>query len=110
MRTARRLAFALLCVLAASCSSGKPVEVPVSTTAEINVRINLQTTAITGVVVEVTAPDISSTLVFNLTVSANTATGTIQVPVGSNRTITVRAFDAAGHETHHGSAVISVVN
>ncbi len=61
----------------------------------------------TTIVVEVSAPDISPTMVFNLPVVNGTATGTIAVPAGANRTITVRAFDGVT-ETHRGLATITI--
>jgi len=60
------------------------------------------------VVVEVTGPGIGTPLVFNLTLTNGSATGTIEVPAGSDRLVTVTAFDAAGIATHRGSATISV--
>jgi hypothetical protein len=65
-------------------------------------------TPISTVVVEVTAPDITTPLVFNLTLADGRATGTITVPAGSARKITIRAYDASGIETHRGSTTIDV--
>ena len=61
------------------------------------------------VVVEVTAPDITAPLVFNIPIVGTTASGTITVPVGLQRTIAMRAFDVTGIETHTGSVTIDVV-
>jgi uncharacterized protein YjdB len=60
-------------------------------------------------VVEVTAPDIVTPLVFNITITAGVASGTITVPSGSDRTITMRAYDTGGVETHSGSVTIAAV-
>jgi alpha-tubulin suppressor-like RCC1 family protein len=78
--------------------------------AQPSVRIaaNVGGTQVTAVVVEVTAPDIPVALTYNLTVTDGVATGTLTVPAGSGRTITVRAFDAKGVETHRGTATIAV--
>jgi plastocyanin len=79
-------------------------------TAKPSVRIaaNVGGTQVTAVVVEVTAPDIPVALTFNLVVTDGVATGTLTVPAGSGRTITVRAFDAKAVETHRGSATVAV--
>ncbi len=77
---------------------------------DVEVAIDLsQIPNVTTLIVEVEAADISAPLVFDLTVRSGTATGTIAVPVGRDRTITVRAFDADGRETHRGSATVDVI-
>ena len=70
---------------------------------------DVSATVIATVVVEVTAPDITTPLVFNIPIVGTTASGTITVPVGSQRTIAMRAFDVTGIETHSGSVTIDVV-
>jgi glucose/arabinose dehydrogenase len=72
------------------------------------VRANVSATAIASLVVEVTAPDIATVLVFNIPIAGGVASGTIVLPAGSNRTITMHAFDAGGVETHRGSAIVSI--
>ena len=62
----------------------------------------------TSLVVEVSAPDINPTMVFNMPVVGGVASGSIAVPAGSGRLFTVRAFDGAT-ETHRGTKVLSVV-
>ena len=64
--------------------------------------------AATSLVVEVSAPDITPTMVFNMPVIAGVATGSIAVPAGSGRLFTVRAFDGAT-ETFRGTKVLTVV-
>jgi hypothetical protein len=76
--------------------------------ASLSINANLTGTAITGVVVDVTGPGIPDTLVFNLTVSSGQASGTIQVPTGSGRVLTVHGFDTKGIETHRGTSTIDV--
>lgn len=76
--------------------------------AALVVRANLGHTTIGTVVVEVTAPDIATTLVFNVPVSEGVASGTLVLPAGSDRTITGRAFDAAGIETNRGHRTTTV--
>lgn len=65
-------------------------------------------TSVATVVVDVTAPDIPTALVFNLPVANGTAAGAIVVPAGSQRTIAMRAYDAGGVKTHSGSVVLNV--
>jgi hypothetical protein len=63
---------------------------------------------VSTLVVEVTAADISPSLIFNITASGGTASGTISVPSGTARTVTIRAYDAGGIETHRGSKTMDV--
>ena len=62
----------------------------------------------TSLVIEVTAPDIPQALVFNLDIVNGSATGSVTIPAGANRTITVRAFDGRT-ETHRGSRTVTIV-
>jgi hypothetical protein len=56
----------------------------------------------------VTAPDITTPVVFNIPVTNGVAAGTITVLAGSNRTITLRAYDAGGVLTHSGSTTVTI--
>ncbi|HVH31980.1 MAG TPA: Ig-like domain-containing protein [bacterium] len=89
----------------ASCNSGTA---PSSSEAKLVVTALVAAPGVTTVVVDVTAPDIPTALVFNIPVTAGVASGTITIPAGSNRTITMRAFDAGGVETHSGSITINI--
>ena len=68
--------------------------------AHLAVRADVSGTAVTTVVVEVSAADLPQRLVFNFIVANGVASGTITIPAGTGRTITIRAFDAGGVETH----------
>src|SRR3989475_5482034 len=72
------------------------------------VRADLSGTTVATMVVEVTAPDIATTLVFNISVTDRVALGIITLPAGSDRTITMRAYDAGGVETHSGAVTVAV--
>ena len=72
------------------------------------VRAAVSGTSVALVVVQVTAPDITTPLVFNIAVSNGLAMGSVTLPAGSSRTIGLRAYDASGVETHRGSTVVSV--
>jgi hypothetical protein len=76
--------------------------------ASLVVRADLSGTAVATVVVEVTAPDITTPLVFNFAVVAGVASGSVTIPAGSDRTVAIRAYDASGVETHSGSVTITV--
>ena len=91
----------------ASCSGPGGVGPP-PPEARIGVTADVSGTSIATLVVRVTATDIPSALVFNIPIVNGVANGTITVPAGSNRTITIRGFDAGGVETHEGSATLSV--
>jgi hypothetical protein len=64
--------------------------------------------AVSTLVVEVTAADIPARLAFNIDVVNGTAAGSIRVPAGQARTITVRALSGGGTETHRGSRTVDV--
>ena len=99
-------ALALLLVLTA-CEG--PADPPGgSGQASLTVTANLSATAAVTVVVEVTAPDITTPLVFNIPVVNGLASGTVTISAGSNRTITMRAYDANGSETHRGAVTVNI--
>jgi collagenase-like protein with putative collagen-binding domain/uncharacterized protein DUF6298/Big-like domain-containing protein len=107
----RRLLTATLLSLIAlgSCLPREPAGVDgraVQTT--LFIRAALTGTTVATVVVEVTAPDIPTPLVFNIRTVNGVAAGAISVPSGSNRTITLNAYDAGGVETHTGSVTVSI--
>jgi hypothetical protein len=76
--------------------------------ATLVIRADVSGTSVATVVVGVAAPDIPTTLVFNIPVANGVALGTITIPAGSNRAITLRAYDAGGVQTHEGSATLNV--
>jgi uncharacterized protein YjdB len=65
--------------------------------------------AISTLTITVSASDIPSDLVFNVSMTNGEATDTITIPAGSDRTITVRGFDAQAIETHRGSRVADMI-
>jgi hypothetical protein len=97
----------VLLVLAIGCSD-LPTGSHAVEGSRLIVHANLAGTATSGFVVEVSAPDIPTTLVFNLPVEENVARGTITLPAGSDRVLTARAFDRKGLETHYGGRTIQV--
>ena len=112
-RLAAPLAVALPLLFAVNCDSPPtdPTEdsaIPAGQ-AQLLLAVNVMATSISTLVVEVTAPDITTPLIFNITESGGVATGTLTIPAGSDRTVTVRAFDSNGIETHRGSITIDVV-
>ena len=64
--------------------------------------------AISTLTITVSASDIASDLVFNVTMTNGEATDTITIPAGSDRTITVRGYDASNIETHRGSKTVNL--
>src|SRR5689334_578904 len=94
-------------VALASCSGPGGVGPP-PPEATIGITADVSGTTVATIVVRVTASDIPTALVFNIPIVNGVATGTITVPAGSNRTITIRGFDAGGVETHEGSVTLSV--
>ena len=103
-----RLPAALLISLLAAACGDLPTENPAVETAQLGVSLDVSATTVASVSVQVTATDITSTLVYNIPVSDGTASGSIGVPPGSARTITVRAYDRFGGQTHEGSTTVDV--
>lgn len=105
----RRWAVLALAAIAAACSGDSTGSQPAAD-AQLQVSANVSATPISTLVVEVTAPDIANPLVFNLQVQNGTASGTLKMPSGNSRTITVKAFDTSGQVTHEGSVTLNVAN
>lgn len=70
---------------------------------------DVSATTVALVVVEVTGPGIPTPLAFNLTIVSGVASGTVTIPAGSSRTISMRAFDINAVETHRGSVTTAIV-
>ena len=108
----RRNLFSPACAMAilAGCAA-EPVS-PGVPPAESGVSITAFAagTAIATLVVEVSAADIPTSLVFNLVVDEVTgaASGTVRVPQGDARLFTLTAWDAVGTITHEGQTTINV--
>lgn len=100
---------ALPLVLLFACSDGGPLHPHEdAVTVPLQLSANLNGTPVQTLAVEVTAADISTPLAYNLQVTDGQASGSIQIPPGDARTITVRAFDVAGAVTHEGAATVNV--
>src|SRR5438128_144982 len=104
----RYVALVLASLLASAACSRDASGPPNDGTATLVVRADLLGTAVATVVVEVAAPDIPATLVFNISITNGVALGMITVPAGSDRTVTLRAYDAGGVETHEGSITLDI--
>jgi hypothetical protein len=101
-RTARFLAEAALLLALIGCAE-VPTQPHPFAEARLLVRASVAGTPISTMAVEVTAPDITVPLVFNLEIVDGLANGTLTVPAGTARMVTGRAFDGSGVETHRGS-------
>ncbi|HWC74999.1 MAG TPA: Ig-like domain-containing protein [Gemmatimonadales bacterium] len=106
-RTPLRVVSAILGCVLAIVSCGKDAVGPTGE-AKLVLYADVSGTSVATVVVDVSAPDIPTPLVFNITVVAGVAMDTIAVPAGSNRTIEMRAYDVGGTETHSGSKLLNV--
>ncbi|HWC74998.1 MAG TPA: Ig-like domain-containing protein, partial [Gemmatimonadales bacterium] len=104
-----RIAAAAGAVLVVGACLADQTGPPRASDANLLIRADLSGTTVALLVAEVTASDISTPLVFNIPIAQGVATGTITVPTGSNRTITLNAFDPGGIRTHTGSVTIDVV-
>ena len=111
MLCTRRLSLGAALVFAlglASCLSEPTESTRRPPEARLLLRADLSATTVATLVVEVTAPDISPALLFNIPIVGGAALGTITLPAGSDRTIAVRGYDAGGIQTHSGTLTISV--
>ena len=95
--------------LTTSCADRQQVTGPSGENlAQLRISAVVVGTTINVLVVEVTAADITTPLVFNIPIVNSVAQGTIDIPPGAARTITVRAYDVDGNLTHEGSKTIDV--
>jgi len=102
-----RVAGALATLLAlGSCIPSDPTGPPAR--VALLVRADVSGTPAASLVAQVTAPDIAPPLVFTISVAGGVAQGSIVVPVGPVRTVTIRAYDPAGVETHAGSVTVAI--
>jgi alpha-tubulin suppressor-like RCC1 family protein len=101
-------ALGLATMVAAGCQDRLPTRVGEAGDVPLRVTACVVGTPIATLVVRVTAADIPTPLVFNLTVTNGTAAGTIKVPPGPARMIAVTAMDADGNTTHDGSVTTDV--
>ena len=107
IRFARACLTALVPVIFALGCSDNPTAPPqVGDDSRMMLSASVVGTPIATLAVTITASDITTPIVTNLTVSSGVATGTLKMPPGSARTITVRAYDNTGEVTHEGSKVV----
>lgn len=116
-RLARRAALHAALLLAgagalAACADRAAVTAPAEqagSPASLALEVNTAAVpTVTQLVIEVTAADIPTPLVFTLPVADGRASGTLRIPPGTARTFTVRAFDAQGAVTHRGARTLDV--
>ena len=110
-RAYRRLVVGVALLAGAACSDRvtpptEGVRAPVTIAATLTPA---QQAIVAGMSVEVSGPGITTPIIVTLAVNGATVNGTVQVPVGTSRTFTVRAFDAQGTETYNGSTTATVV-
>lgn len=98
-----------LAIAAAGCDQPLAVKSSSGQTATIPLLANTVGTPIALLVATVTAPDIPTPLIFNLDVVNGVASGTLTLPTGSDRLVTLQAFDAKGIETHRGAKTVQVL-
>lgn len=99
---------ACLTTLVSCGDQGTVTPPPPGTTATLSVTADLSGTLVATVVVDVSAADIPTVLVFNIPIVNGVASGTFTIPAGSNRTIVIRGFDAGGVQTHTGTVTTTV--
>src|SRR2546427_2552760 len=77
---------ALASLLLLAACSGDAVA-PAGGEATLLIRADVSGTSVATVVVDISAPDLPTTVVFNVPVAAGVASGTLTIPAGSDRTI-----------------------
>jgi hypothetical protein len=107
MTLLRRASLLALVVFASGCADVL-TDVGSGEEARLVLHANVAGSAARTLVVEVTAPDIPTALIFNLAVQDGVASGAITLPAGSDRLLVVRAFDRYGVESHRGGRTIRV--
>ena len=109
---ARVAALAMLSLSALACAdrSAGPAgaERPEERFGSVVLQTSVAPPSIRSMSVEVTAPDIAVPILVTLTNNHGVFGGTVRVPAGGNRRFTVRAYDAAGVQSHEGSTTIVV--
>jgi glucose/arabinose dehydrogenase len=93
-------------VLFAACSGESTAPEPNVIPLALSLRV--YETGISRVALEVSAPDLAQPITAQGAIAEGFATATFDVPEGSDRTVTVRAFDAADSQTHSGSVTVDL--
>jgi hypothetical protein len=99
---------AFLLFLTLGACRDNPAGPPPESMAVLRLSANVAGTAISQLVVEVTAEDLAAPLVFNLEIAQGRASGTLRVPPGSARTFRALAYESGGEVTHEGSHTADV--
>src|SRR6266550_5793986 len=106
-RAVARAALPAVLVLLGTACAERPVG-PGAGLGELQINAVVNSPTVSTLAVTVTAADLSDPFVFNFELVNGTATGTITVPAGGRRTITVRAYDVSGTETHEGQVLVNI--
>ena len=98
-----------LSTLLAACRGDGPTQ-PALDEAPVTISASLAGTGLQALSILVSGPAIATPIVVNLSVPAGaaTATTTVNVTVGAQRTFVARGFDANGEVTHEGMATATV--
>ncbi len=93
----------------AACLTDEPGGPAPPASASLLVRADLAASAAATVVLQVSASDIAPPLTFNIPITDSLASGTVTIPAGSARTITLTAYDAGGTATHRGAVTVDIL-
>ena len=107
-RTTARRAFAILASALLFSGCADRTSGPADSPAQLVISADVVGTSVSTLVVEVTGPGIGVPILQNLPVTDGRASGTIKMPPGESRLITVRAYESGGQVTHQGSSVVDV--
>jgi hypothetical protein len=77
-------------------------------TGTLSIQVSVASPSISTLTLEVTGPGIATPLTASLALSGGTATGTLEVPAGSDRRFVVRGYDAAGLLIYQGEKTSAV--
>lgn len=94
-------------VAVAGCDAGSFTGTELTETG-VTVTTEVANLAVSGVSVEITGPGIDSPIITNLPINSGVASGQVSVLAGADRAFMLRAFDAAGLETHRGGDTVDI--
>ena len=107
-RTTPRRALAILATSLMFLGCADRTSGPPDSQAQLVISADVTGTSVATLVVEVTGPGITVPVIQNIHVVDGRAAGTIKMPPGTSRVITVRAYESGGQVTHQGSRTVDV--
>lgn len=101
----------LILVTASACGdpTARSLTEPRLELASLILVLQAEGTSIATLSLEISAHDIPVPLTFSFEIAQGMASGTLTVPIGSDRVVKVASYDDLGVQTHSGEAIANVV-